>query len=55
MKKNYIEPEIISIELDEKISIMLQSVEDVNPESEPDWVTKNQDGFQGDPFKINVG
>lgn len=55
MKKKYFMPDIERIKLDDEISIMLQSVEDTNPENEPEWVLNSNSGVMNNLFKNEVG
>lgn len=51
-KRAYITPNVISIKLDNEISLILQS--DNTPEGDPNF-TSTPHYFNNDPFKSNMG
>lgn len=50
-KKSYSPPQIERIQLDNEISLVLEST---SPDGEPLW-SKAPEHFNNDPFKTNVG
>ena len=48
-RKDYFAPVLQVVELDQEISLALES--DANPEGEPDWLGSNEN-FDTDPYKI---
>ena len=50
-KKPYQSPEIVVVELDQEISLAMES--DMNPEGEPGWTQAEPMNFERDPFHID--
>lgn len=51
-KRNYFSPTIMEIQLDNEISLILQS--DQSPDGDPTF-SRNNDYFNNEPFKTNIG